>query len=239
MARTFNRAASDKIVSAATAALNPANITIAGWININSTAGFDGGFGTRASVGTSSPGWATIQQTGPPRISFQGSGNFGGWNSGTTNITFGVWMHLAVYSNGPGNTGAFYVNGSLNSTAGSMSAAVSGNCMLSAGLATSFNTYLDGTLADIAIWNTVLTPTEIGSLARGGRPGGIRPANLLVWWPMDGQQSLEPDLSGKGNNGTLTGTAPGFNPPISQFTPRWPRTVESGIRRALQPQIVT
>jgi hypothetical protein len=32
-------------------------------------------------------------------------------------------------------------------------------------------------------------------------------ANLKGWWPLDGYQSPEPDLSGNGNNGTLTGTA--------------------------------
>jgi hypothetical protein len=33
------------------------------------------------------------------------------------------------------------------------------------------------------------------------------------WWPLDGQQSPELDLSGSAQNMTLTGTSLGFGPP--------------------------
>jgi hypothetical protein len=79
-----------------------------------------------------------------------------------------------------------------------------------------------GSLADGAQWNTNLSAAEITALSKGARPYTIRPANLLGWWPLDGLQSPEEELSGAKNNGTLTGTTAAFGPPYMQFTPRWP-----------------
>jgi hypothetical protein len=83
----------------------------------------------------------------------------------------------------------------------------------------------NGQLADFAIWSVLLTAAEASALAKGARPNTIRSASLVNWWPLGGIQSPEPDLSGNKNNGTLTGTAPAFGPPIAPFTPRWPQTL--------------
>jgi hypothetical protein len=79
---------------------------------------------------------------------------------------------------------------------------------------------LQGNMADTALWNVVLSATEIAALAKGIRPPQVRPAALIGYWPLDGLQSPEPDLSGNRNNGTLTGTVNAFGPPIRPITPR-------------------
>lgn len=45
-------------------------------------------------------------------------------------------------------------------------------------------TMLDGYLAEIAIWDEILTADEIASLAKGYSPLMVSPQNLKVYWPM-------------------------------------------------------
>lgn len=88
--------------------------------------------------------------------------------------------------------------------------------------------WFSGPLADVAVWNVILTTSEITALCRGARPSRVRPLSLLSWWPLDGLQSPEPDLSGNAHNGTLTGTASALGPPFMPFTPRWPQSIIVG-----------
>ena len=87
--------------------------------------------------------------------------------------------------------------------------------------------WFNGRLADIGLWTGVkLTATEAAALAKGARPYQIRTGSLKGYWPLDGLQTTEPDLSGLLNNGTLTGTALAFGPPYRPFTPRWPQMMQ-------------
>ena len=80
---------------------------------------------------------------------------------------------------------------------------------------------MQGGVADAAVWTVALTQGEITALAAGARPPSIRQGSLVGYWPLDGLQSPEPDLSGFANNMTLNGT-PTFQtgPPLTPFTPR-------------------
>ena len=70
----------------------------------------------------------------------------------------------------------------------------------------------DGKLAHIQLWNRVLQLNEMNQASRF--PGSIR-RELRGYWPLFGQASPEPDLSGNGNNGAITGAIFGAtNPPI-------------------------
>lgn len=63
-----------------------------------------------------------------------------------------------------------------------------------------------GRLAEPAIWNVAASAGEMAALARGVSPLRIRPTALLGYWPLFGVGSPEPDYSGNGNNGTITGS---------------------------------
>jgi hypothetical protein len=71
-----------------------------------------------------------------------------------------------------------------------------------------------GNITDIAMWNgVVLSAGNISSLATGARANTIgQNANLIGYLPIVGQ-SPEPDKSGNGNNGVLTGTSIVAGPP--------------------------
>jgi hypothetical protein len=73
--------------------------------------------------------------------------------------------------------------------------------------------FMDGLLADCAIWNTVLNSTQAAQLVAGYRPIDVNSANLIGWWPLSGYSSPEPDISSGARNGTLTGTSAAPMPP--------------------------
>lgn len=78
---------------------------------------------------------------------------------------------------------------------------------------------VNGSLFDFAFWSTVLTPTEFVALARGARPGQIKPASLIAWWPLDNYGAPGIDRSVYGNNGALTGTVFTLGPPLVSAAP--------------------
>lgn len=141
--------------------------------------------------------------------------------SNTQTVTTGVWYHAGVSYDG--TNFIFYWNG-VNAGSGSQAAIVV-SAQYFIGSSGSSSEWWNGSLADIASWNIVLSAGEFAALAQGARPGKIRRANLNGWWPLDGLQSPEPDYSGNIFNGTLTGTALAAGPPVMQFTPRWPQSL--------------
>lgn len=71
-------------------------------------------------------------------------------------------------------------------------------------------------LGDIAAWNAILTQNEITALSKGVRPNKLGRA-MLYYLPMDGVLTTEPDYSGNGCIGTVTGAARTNNPPLIPF----------------------
>jgi hypothetical protein len=86
-------------------------------------------------------------------------------------------------------------------------------------------TFFNGRVADVAYWNVALTAAEILALANGARPFTIRPQSLLLYYPLDGLQSPEPNLAGNGTYNLTLQNSPSadFGPPLAPFTPRWPQ----------------
>jgi hypothetical protein len=74
--------------------------------------------------------------------------------------------------------------------------------------------YLNGSIANIQIYNTALTPQEIQYLYQEGLGGGpVRLQNLVAWWPLNGDAK---DYSGNNLHGTIYGGVTfvqNYNPP--------------------------
>lgn len=143
--------------------------------------------------------------------------------SGTNTLSTNTWYNL-IFLGTSTTPVTGYVNGSLDGTGGANFAnATTGEVW--AGLDSTGN-FGDIVSEDYAIWNTALSSMEISALAKGERPNGIRPGSLIAWWPYNGLQSPEPDLSGQAHNGVLTGTSLAFGAPLTMFKPRRQQFIE-------------
>jgi hypothetical protein len=131
----------------------------------------------------------------------------------------GRWIHIGVTYNGNGNvaTGStFYVNGiewagSGTSTNGSYTAMH--NSSYSVVIGRINTTYANGKIAQIGIWNEVLTGSEVLELYNDGglmdwtiNEGNYNSSsNLIGYWPLvAGSGTTAADHSTNGNDGTLT-----------------------------------
>jgi hypothetical protein len=74
----------------------------------------------------------------------------------------------------------------------------------------------EGTIAEVAIWNDILSPEERVALTTVC-PMSVRRTALAGYFPLWGASgsSIEPDLSGNTNNGVLTGTGAADHAPCA------------------------
>jgi hypothetical protein len=214
MARSFN-GTSDDIFTSKLASSTNANITVSAWVNPSSATSqrpvfCNGGVNTNNGFGVYSC------------RSADASSHFSVFPFGSAvvdsgvSISTSVWSHIAVTTDGSNNW-SFYINGIFQSTVNRVSVAPTDTqCGIGGN---GFSEFYAGLSADVAMWSVALSALEIKALANGARAYTIRRSALLSYWPLGGLQSPEPDLSGKANNGILTGTNPAFGPPLMQFTP--------------------
>lgn len=120
-----------------------------------------------------------------------------------------VWYHAAgVFA--AANSRAVYFNGANKGTnATSLTLDSSGFNRTWIGVyrpdTTSFSP-LNGRIANVGIWDVVLTDAEIAALGKRASPLLVRPASLVFYAPIFGRTSPEPDFSGARNltvNGTM------------------------------------
>lgn len=142
------------------------------------------------------------------------------------NITAGNWYQF-TFTWSTGGTATLFFNGSSVSSGSKTWSANTGTHFYFGNATSAGGRQLSGSIADIAIWNAPLAQGEVTALANGARPGSIRQGSLIGWWPLDGQQSPEPELSGNAKNATVTGTTSTSGPPIMMLTPRWPRQLDA------------
>lgn len=225
MARSFN-GSTDFINCGNSATLNPTtNLTIMSWMyqtsSLTSSAGItfardDNTLGRSYALGIVDYGSGAIYTS-----NINGTAPF---TSGGTGQIMNQWVHLiALTSSGTGSQ--IWVNGAQSGTSGTYAApnSTTGNTTIGERTFVGAQGWWPGRIADVAIWNVALTPAEILALSRGARPFTIREPALLGYWPLDGLQSPEPDLSGFAHNGTLNGTtAVSIGAPVMMLTPRTP-----------------
>jgi hypothetical protein len=118
-------------------------------------------------------------------------------------VTVNVWHFIGyTYSAGASNTITIYVDG--QSKAGSLSAAL--NTVIG-GTAPSIigqyanhpAYYFQGSIADVQLYNTSLSASDVNSLYMEGIGGApILSDGLVGWWPINGNAN---DYSSNNNNG--------------------------------------
>jgi hypothetical protein len=99
---------------------------------------------------------------------FQGS--WGGGTSYLTNISAGVWTHVAAVYNNDTNTIRFYKNGTFTESIPTTPSLITNNNNLTIGRGGDADSgYFNGKLDEIGIWNRALSSDDIYSLFNGSR----------------------------------------------------------------------
>lgn len=219
MARDFTGGSSDRI-DIGTFSVVSTGFTMACWLFIDSFSdGRDERYISKADgTGTANHDWMlgkTIN-TAP-----SGGGNLRARLNRQTNTTFGAtnlptgqWFHAAVtYNNG---SVVIYYNGISDGsgTHGSGNLPNNTDAVYIGNQPTATSNAPDGRIAHVGIWSRALSADELRSLALGAHPFQLVDG-LVRYYPIFGNESPEPDYSGNGAAGTVTGTSAIDGPPVS------------------------
>jgi hypothetical protein len=194
-------------------------VTLSAWVTI---IGASGGNLWIVGDGLGFHAYLLITTT-PGHISYTGL-------TGSANVAVGQVHHVAVTSpNGTGTT-IGYLDGVVDASgaAAAFSSVTSWYCFNLD--ASQGNDPLRGAVSDVALWSTVLTPTQIAQLAAGQRANTVGAnANLVGYWPITGA-SPETDFSGNGFNMVLGSQTTTYSPgPVLISGPAQLQSLNGGI----------
>ena len=133
----------------------------------------------------------------------EGSGvGFGsGWYDGKERLEFGQWCHVAITYDG--ESANAYVNGKLTASYPVDGVIDSRESVLRIGGRTKFQTFFQGQLDEIRIWNVARTPQEIQITMYTTLTG--KEEGLAAYWNFDDGSAA--DKTAYSNHGSLIGDA--------------------------------
>lgn len=205
MARNFLSASTQYIVATVAPPVTAPPFTMAAWAKPQATTVNGIVLGFFDSASTTIRYELQCRSTNAVRA-LHGDGTTVGSATTTATGTTGTWQHCcAVFS--ATNSRTAYINGanpitettSVANSMASLNRISSGRSTASAG-ALNFN----GDIAEAAVWDVALNTAEIASLAAGTNPKLIRPQNLLLYVPIYGAASPEPNLTIAGSTYNMT-----------------------------------
>lgn len=186
MAYDFN--GSSQSLQTASTPITGTPLTLSAWVNVDSSK-----FHTVFGIGSGVPGNFSsfrIRVNADYKVvaihaNSTASASDGATTTGT--VTAGSWNHvLATFTSNTSR--AVYLNGT-KTNGGTTSVTASGLGIIEIGyitgpIGTGDLQYMDGKMAELAVWDSVLTDDEILSLARGFTPDQIRPQSLQFYAPL-------------------------------------------------------
>ncbi len=218
MAREFGGAATDRLTVAASTPINDLNtVTVTAWIHPQTLGG--GSFGRIIDksqrllyvASTAHIRWANARAT-TTALQY----------TAANSITLNTWHFLAATFS-DSDTGHVYI-GTLSTgglteatydtnTAGAGAYTADNATALTIGNTGAATRNFDGYIANLMMWNTVLTVGELNAVMRGSM---ARASALAGWWPLWGISAPEPNWVGTGD-GTVTGATRSDHPPGTGF----------------------
>ena len=223
MARAFAAASSQYFVNAnAIVAAEP--LTMACWVKPNGITTNYAVMAIDTEGGTARWGLNFLGAGGGDPISALSTNTVG--TSAQSDVTGGTatWQHAAgVWASTTSRTA--YRNGTAGTT-NTTSISVTGidTTRIAARYAGTLGAFLDGSVAEAAIWNVALTAAEIASLAAGFCPLLVRPQSLVAYWPLFARATDEESWVGAFPM-TNTNTATAAQHPPRIIYPSWPRII--------------
>ena len=170
------------------------------------------------------------------------SGSGGGSVTAGT-LTAGIYAHAgAVFTSSSSRTA--YLNGSA-AASDSTSLTPINIAATRIGASSENNQYYDGSIAEAAIYNVALSPTDMAALAGGMSPLRVRSSALVAYWPMLGYESPAIDRIGRIGLSLVNGVTAATHPRIfylSNKTDRWLSTLPTASQATTTngvPQAVT
>lgn len=184
MARSFTAASSQSAVQAS-AVVTATPVTLACWFN-------GAGSGSRSMLavddGATGSHWFLLRLLTDGNISAVASAASSDTTGGSSN---GAWNHgAAVFTSTTSRTA--YLNG-VAATTNTTSSTPTGLTQTQIGKLATATQFMDGLVAEAAIWNIALVAGEIVALSKGVSPLMIRPTSLVSYWPLYGNESPERD----------------------------------------------
>lgn len=184
--------------------------SISGWFNADSIGSFY--LITKDGTGTGRE-WAF--RTISSQLTFFAFGTGGGYigRQYTSALSTGQWYHAVVTYDGSKTSSGIklYLNGNpvdnADYASGTYTASRNSSTLLRVGAVQSNNTYSNGKLDEIAIFNTELSSPNVTAIYNSGKPATLSGYNPVGWWRMgdnDGATGTTITDQGGSNNGTLT-----------------------------------
>lgn len=134
-------------------------------------------------------------------------------NAGSASAVLdGNWHHLVFQWNGTVTDGIkLYVDGNttpvFTATSSYASVASAATLKFGTGWSATYHQY-DGLLDEVALWESILTTSDVTTLYNSGAPGDISSLSPVGWWRMgdndSGSGTTITDQGSGGNDGTLT-----------------------------------
>lgn len=192
------------------AAVTGAPASFAAWFNVDSVANQD----TVVDCGNEGPDTALDNfgmvirgdLAGDPVTAHIRSDSITNWASTTTGVSVDTWHHGAAVFRSTTSRDAYIDGGSKGSSTTLRNPSTIDNTGIAVARTNAQNFWqLDGSIAEVGIWNVALTDAEVAILAAGFSPLFVRPANLVAYWPLIGRYSPEIDRVG-GFDMTLVNT---------------------------------
>jgi hypothetical protein len=166
---------------------------------------WNGGNGSQMDIGLGVYGQSTTSMD----YVFGCCGALGPSYTGCGTITSNKWYQVVVYVDSVGGSSGIIVSGGTSCSAfiAFSNDRTAGGANFTIGTDNG-QSYFEGIIAEVAVWNVLLTPAEKMAL-QTVCPASVRRTSLVGYFPLWGASgsSREPDLSGNQLNGTLTGTA--------------------------------
>ncbi|MFA5132026.1 MAG: LamG domain-containing protein [Candidatus Paceibacterota bacterium] len=178
-------------------------LSISFWMNLRGAQSTKGIMQIAGSLSDTSP-WILLKRTSPTQVDWFLNHSY----PITENVSDNLWYHMVLTYDG--TTWRAYKNsvpdgsyvGSIGTDAGTYTWIGNG-----------YNGYINGKIDDFRIYNRALSSTEIYALYKSQAgslnvsPTFTLTSGLVGWWTFDGKNmtsATATDVSGNGNNGTLT-----------------------------------